>query len=52
MALDSVEKEIIIEVVSKSQIRLKGKARADRESAAYMGVCEHLSEDCNAAIGP
>jgi hypothetical protein len=39
-------------VVSKPQIRFKGKAQADRESAAYMGVCEHLSETCNAAIGP
>jgi hypothetical protein len=26
----------IIEVVSKPQIRFKGKAQADRESAAYM----------------
>jgi hypothetical protein len=25
------------EVVSKSQIRFKGKAQADRESAAYIG---------------
>jgi hypothetical protein len=28
-----------LEVVSKPQIRFKGKAQADRESAAYMGVC-------------
>ena len=41
-----------LEVVSKPQIRFKGKAQADRESAAYMGVCEHLSEACNAAVGP
>jgi hypothetical protein len=41
-----------IEVVSKPQIRFKGKAQADRESAAYIWVCEHLSEVCNAAIGP
>ena len=27
-----------LEVVSKSQIRFKGKAQADRESAAYMGL--------------
>jgi hypothetical protein len=40
------------EVVSKPQISFKGKAQADRESAAYMGVCEHLSETCNTAIGP
>jgi len=26
-----------LEVVSKPQIRFKGKAQADRESAAYMG---------------
>ena len=26
------------EVVSKPQIRFKGKAQADRESAAYMGM--------------
>jgi hypothetical protein len=38
-------------VVSKPQIRFKGKAQADRESAAYI-VCEHLPEACNAAIGP
>jgi len=43
---------ISLEVVSKPQIRFKGKAQADRESAAYMRVCEHLSEACNAAIGP
>jgi len=28
----------MLEVVSKPQIRLKGKAQADRESAAYMGM--------------
>jgi len=39
---------MILEVVSKPQIRFKGKAQADRESAAYMGVCEHLSEACAA----
>jgi hypothetical protein len=27
-----------LEVVSKPQIRFKGKAQADRESAAYMGM--------------
>jgi hypothetical protein len=27
-----------LEVVSKAQIRFKGKAQADRESAAYMGM--------------
>jgi hypothetical protein len=31
-----------IEVVSKPQIKFKGKALADRESAAYIG--EHLPE--------
>jgi hypothetical protein len=46
------EAEIDLEVVSKPQIRFKGKAQADRESAAYIWVCEHLSEVCNAAIGP
>jgi hypothetical protein len=30
--------EASLEVVSKPQIRLKGKAQADRESAAYMGM--------------
>jgi hypothetical protein len=30
--------EIYLEVVSKPQIRFKGKAQADRESAAYMGM--------------
>jgi hypothetical protein len=29
---------MILEVVSKPQIRFKGKAQADRESAAYMGM--------------
>jgi hypothetical protein len=29
---------LVLEVVSKSQIRFKGKAQADRESAAYMGM--------------
>jgi len=43
---------ISIEIFSKPQIRFKGKAQADRESAAYIEVCEHLSEACNAAIGP
>jgi hypothetical protein len=28
----------LLEVVSKPQIRFKGKAQADRESAAYMGM--------------
>jgi hypothetical protein len=27
-----------LEVVSKAQIRFKGKAQADRESAAYVGM--------------
>jgi hypothetical protein len=27
-----------VEMVSKPQIRFKGKAQADRESAAYMGM--------------
>jgi hypothetical protein len=27
-----------LEVVSKPQIRFKGKAQADRESAAYIGM--------------
>jgi hypothetical protein len=29
---------ITLEVVSKPQIRFKGKAQADRESAAYVGM--------------
>jgi hypothetical protein len=29
---------LILEVVSKPQIRFKGKAQVDRESAAYMGM--------------
>jgi hypothetical protein len=29
---------LLLEVVSKPQIRFKGKAQADRESAAYMGM--------------
>jgi hypothetical protein len=37
-----------LEVVSKPQIRSKGKAQTERESAAYMGVCEHLPEACAA----
>jgi hypothetical protein len=41
-----------LEVAAIPQIRFKGKAQADRESAAYQGVCEHLSEACNTAIGP
>jgi hypothetical protein len=47
------------EVVSKVQIRLKGKAQDAegvmcniRKSAAYTVVCEHFEEVCNAAIGP
>jgi hypothetical protein len=30
--------DALLEVVSKFQIRFKGKAQADRESAAYMGM--------------
>jgi hypothetical protein len=30
--------ESALEVVSKPQIRFKGKAQADRESAAYKGM--------------
>jgi hypothetical protein len=43
-----------LEVVSKPQIRFKGKAQADRESrcSQHTWVCEHLLEACNAAIGP
>jgi hypothetical protein len=43
-----------LEVVSKPQIRFKGKAQADRESrcSQHTWVCEHLSEACNAAMGP
>ncbi len=29
---------LLLEVVSKPQIRFKGKAQTDRESAAYMGM--------------
>jgi hypothetical protein len=32
------DEQKIIEVVSKPQIRFKGKAQTDRESAAYMGM--------------
>jgi len=38
-------------VVPKFQIRFKktrARRQADRESAAYMGVCEHLPEACDA----
>jgi hypothetical protein len=44
----------LLEVVSKPQIRFKGKAQADRESrcSQHTWVCEHLPEVCNAAIGP
>ncbi len=33
-----IELKKYLEVVSKPQIRFKGKAQADRESAAYMGM--------------
>jgi hypothetical protein len=36
--LDPKYFELSLEVVSKPQIRFKGKAQADRESAAYMGM--------------
>jgi hypothetical protein len=36
---------------TSDQVQGQG-AEADRESAAYMRVCEHLSEVCNAAIEP
>jgi hypothetical protein len=32
------QSESTLEVVSKAQIRFKGKAQADRESAAYMSM--------------
>jgi hypothetical protein len=40
MNASSVENNFLIhlEVVSKPQIRFKGKAQADRESAAHMGM--------------
>jgi hypothetical protein len=37
-----------LEVVSKPQIRLKSKARADKKAV----VCEHFEEAYNAAIKP
>jgi len=42
-----------LEVVLKPQIRFKGKAQANRESAVppTAGWAVHLSEACNAAIG-
>jgi hypothetical protein len=33
-----LRKVVSLEVVSKPQIRFKGKAQADRESAAYVGM--------------
>jgi hypothetical protein len=33
-----IKAQICLEMVSKPQIRFKGKAQADRESAAYMGM--------------
>jgi hypothetical protein len=41
---------VLLEVVSKPQIRFKGKAQADRESrcSQHTWVCEHLSEACAA----
>jgi hypothetical protein len=59
--------EILLEVVSKPQIRFKGKAQVDRESAAYIGYVSIYRRLCctliqkircesrlrgNAAIGP
>jgi len=56
-----------LEVVLKPQIRFKGKAQADRERAAYMGMWAFIGDLCctliqkircesrlrgNAAIGP
>jgi len=40
----------LLEVISKPQIRFKGKAQADRESRCFQHtwVCEHLSEVCAA----
>jgi hypothetical protein len=42
----------IIEVVSKAQIRFKGKASGRAGKRSIHWVCEHLLEACNAAIGP
>jgi hypothetical protein len=41
----------LLEVVSKPQIRFKGKAQADRGSPAAGGM-SHLKEACNTVIGP
>jgi hypothetical protein len=42
---------LLLEVVSKPQIRFEGKAQAD-EIAQHTEVCAHIEEACNAAIGP
>jgi hypothetical protein len=43
---------LALEVVSKPQIRFKGKAPGRSGKRSIHWVCEHLPEACNAAIGP
>ena len=38
------------EVISSPPDQVRGQGAARRKSAAYMLVCEHFKEDCNAAI--
>jgi len=40
-----------LEVASKPQIMFESKAWADEKATAYMVVCEHFEEACNAVIG-
>jgi hypothetical protein len=39
-----------LEVISKSQIRFEGKAKADEKAQHTCGVCEHFEEAFNTAI--
>jgi len=50
--VNSQSAAIFFEVVSKPQIRFKGKAQADRESAAYVEYVSIYREACNTAIEP
>ena len=40
-----------LEPVSKIADHAQGQGASRRKSAAYMWVCEHFKEVCNAAIG-
>jgi hypothetical protein len=46
------EKNKNIESFSKMLDQVRGQGAGRRKSAAYMGVCEHFEEDCNADIEP